>query len=72
MPMTENAPKLIHHAGANSNEWEMPKMIHYRCNWKNHNIIVQPEQLVKKISEACPEAWLWKAISGPGAASVGH
>lgn len=48
-------------------------MIHYHCNWKIIiSYIVQPEQPVKEISEAYSEGWMWKAISGPGAASVGH
>jgi len=39
---------------------------------ENHNIIVQLEHPGKEISEAYSEGWVWKAISGPGAASVGH
>lgn len=72
IPRTENAPKLIHHTGTESNEWEMPKNDPLSLQLENHNITVQPEQPGKEISEAYIEGWMWKAISGPGAVSVGH
>lgn len=31
-PRTESAPKLIHHTGTDSNEWEMPERIRFPCN----------------------------------------
>lgn len=45
IPRTEDVPKLIHHTGTDSNEWKMPKMIHYHCNWK---IIISQFSLSKQ------------------------
>lgn len=63
IPRTENAPKLIHHTGTESNEWEMPKNDPLSLQLENHNITVQPEQPGKETG-----TWLrvfkpWKSVS---------